>query len=444
MQPEPALRAEAPAPVAPIDPRRVAALMRRRALGDALRVRNAGVIYAFVGLLLVLSAINASKGNPFYLREVNAANILEQSSLIGILAIFSTVVLISGNFDLSIGSTAALAAYLTVDLVTAHGIVVAVGAALLAGCGVGILNGLLVQKLGVNSFIVTLGTLTAVRGLVLVLTNGESVAVTEEGAINSLTSLYYGTTKTPNLFLLAGAVLVLAVVWTVLRERRIGVPAAAAVRSPLALAQLAIALALFVAAALIDYSLTLNRSVLIMLVVAVLTWLVLRATVVGRRLYAVGGSAEAARLSGIRVDWYKIGAFVVMGIFAGLVGVLFAARLTTFDPTTLQGTEFTAITASVLGGTSLYGGSGSVLKAVVGALILFTLQNGFNVVNLGANWQGLIQGLVIIVAVAVYTVAARRRRDRPQPDAGAPPSGVPTQADAVPASDERPSGGARP
>ncbi|GAA3410319.1 ABC transporter permease [Streptosporangium vulgare] len=146
--------------------------------------------------------------------------------------------------------------------------------------------------------------------------------------------------------------------------------------------------------------------------IVTITWAVLRYTVIGRRLYAVGSNAEAARLSGINVDRYKIGAFVLNGLGSGFVGVLFAAKLLAINPTGLQGTELTVLAAAILGGTSLFGGLGSVLKSVVGALILFTLDNGFNVLNLGANYQGLIVGTVVIVAAAIYTIAGRQRQVR--------------------------------
>jgi ribose/xylose/arabinose/galactoside ABC-type transport system permease subunit len=139
-------------------------------------------------------------------------------------------------------------------------------------------------------------------------------------------------------------------------------------------------------------------------------WAVLRFTIVGRRIYAVGGNAEAARLSGINVHAYKLGAFILSSAAAGFAGVLFGCRLGAINPTALQGAELTVIAAAILGGTSLFGGAGSVLKTVAGALLLFTLTNGFNVLDLGASYQGLIEGVVVIAAAAIYTVGGKRRR----------------------------------
>lgn len=400
------------------------ARLRRRALLDGLRVRNAGVIYAFVALLVVLSIVNAQQGNPFYLREVNAANILEQAAPVAILAVFSTIVLVSGNFDLSIGSTAALSAFLVLKIVPEQGLAVAIAVALLAALAVGVLNGFLVQKVGVNSFIVTLGTLTAVRGLVLVLTDGQSVSVTDAADRQDLRAIYYGGVETPNLFLVAAVGLAVPLALRLVRDFRAG-RASRPLRDPIWLVGFLLCVALVVLGFTVVYTPVLGPSVYMLLAITVVTWAVLRYTTVGRRVYAVGGNVEAARLSGIRVDRYKIGAFVIMALAAGWVGVLFAAKLTAINPNGLTGIEFTAITAAVLGGTSLYGGAGSVAKAVVGALFLFTLQNGFNVLDLGANYQQLVEGIVIIVAVAVYTVAERRRATTPPTRDEAGPAGRP-------------------
>ena len=133
---------------------------------------------------------------------------------------------------------------------------------------------------------------------------------------------------------------------------------------------------------------------------------------VGRRIYAVGGNPEAARLSGINVTRYKLLAFVFCSAAAGFAGILFASRLRSFNPTGLQGAELTVIAAAILGGTSLFGGAGSVVKTLAGALLLYTLTNGFNILNLGANWQGLIEGIVVVTAAAIYTVGNNKGKTK--------------------------------
>ncbi|WP_245457410.1 ABC transporter permease [Rhizobium leguminosarum] len=138
-----------------------------------------------------------------------------------------------------------------------------------------------------------------------------------------------------------------------------------------------------------------------------IVWYTLTFTIVGRRLYAVGGNAEAARLSGINVLRYKILAFVLCSASAGFSGILFASRLRSISPGGLSAAELTVIAAAIPGGTSLFGGAGSVIKTLAGALLLFSLSNGFNILNLGANYQGLIEGIVVVVAAAIYTVGGK-------------------------------------
>ncbi|MCF6473454.1 ABC transporter permease [Nonomuraea sp. MG754425] len=371
----------------------------RSRLAAALRPGNAGVVYALLLIVAVLTLLSAQLGRPPYLSATNVINILDQSSLIAILAVFTTVVLISGNFDLSVASVAAFSAATVLSLVAPLGLPLAMAIALGAGLVCGAVNGLIVQLVGINAFIVTLGTMTAVRGLVLILTDGRTITAEDPAAQSSLIALQAGYWTVPHVLAVLGVAAVAAGVLVLLRRsRRAGI---------------AIVVAGLVAVALspvLGFELRLSKPTYYLIVIAGLTWAVLRYTVIGRRLYAVGANAEAARLSGINVSRYKIGAFVLNGLGSGFVGILFAAKLLAINPTGLQGTELTVLAAAILGGTSLFGGLGSVLKSVVGALILFTLDNGFNVLNLGANYQGVIVGTVVVVAAAIYTVAGRQRQ----------------------------------
>jgi D-xylose transport system permease protein len=150
---------------------------------------------------------------------------------------------------------------------------------------------------------------------------------------------------------------------------------------------------------------------------ALVVSLMLRFLTVGRNLHAVGSSPEAARLSGINVNRYKMVPFVLTGVAAAGVGLIFAGQFNSLDPNALSGTELTVIAAAILGGTSLFGGAGFVAKSVLGTIVLFTLSNGFNVLNLGSNYQYVVQGVVLVAASAIYTVASRgggvRRRAEP-------------------------------
>lgn len=381
----------------------------------ALRPGNAGVVYALVLIVAVLTLLSSQMGRPSYLSPTNVINILDQSSLVAILAVFTTVVLISGNFDLSIASVSAFGAAMALSLVGSLGLPLAMAVALAAGLVCGAVNGLIVQLVGINAFIVTLGTMTAVRGLVLILTDGRTITAKDPESQRALIALQSGYWTVPHVLAILGVVaLVIGAVVALLARRSGGGPLKGAV---IAAAGLVVA----VLDPVLGFELRLSKPTYYLIVIAGVTWAVLRYTVIGRRLYAVGSNAEAARLSGINVNRYRIGAFVLNGLGSGFVGVLFAAKLLAINPTGLQGTELTVLAAAILGGTSLFGGFGSVLKSVVGALILFTLDNGFNVLNLGANYQGVIVGTVVIVAAAIYTIAGRQRQVRRVRDSGAAP-----------------------
>jgi ribose/xylose/arabinose/galactoside ABC-type transport system permease subunit len=368
----------------------------------SLSLREAGVYYALALLMAALAGFAAARGLPPYLSSGNLTNIVYQASLVGIMGVAMTVVLITGAFDLSVASVAALAAAVLIGLAPSIGFPLAALAALVTGAAIGLLNGAIVNLVGINAFIVTLGSLTAVRGLVLALTDGRSLMVEDPQVLAQMLAFESGRVAAfwP-LLVLAAALLALGA-WQIRKARAADRP----LRPGAAIGGLVLA-----AAALAGGSgLLLPNPVIYLAMITAVAAFVLRFTVTGRRLYAVGGNAEAARLSGIDVTTYKIGAFVVSGAAAGFAGVLFASRLGAINPTALQGTELTVIAAAILGGTSLFGGAGSVVKTVVGALILFTLTNGFNILNLGANYQGLIEGLVVIVAAAIYTVGGREAR----------------------------------
>lgn len=383
----------------------------RLRLPPAFRLANAGVIYAFLTLVVVLTSFSQLQGRPSFLAPTNVSNILDQTSLIGIIVIFTTIVLISGNFDLSVGSVAALGAAVCLSLAPTVGVPAAVLISVGTGAAVGLLNGAIVQYVGINAFIVTLGTMTGIRGLVLILTDGRTITLSDENTKRSLQSIDQNYWTTPNIYLLVGLGLIAIAGIRGLATRHdeggrwnFKVISFGAVGGVLSIATLVIPGAIFTVA--------LSPRTIYMIVLGIGASLVLRYTVVGRRLYATGGNTEAARLSGIAVNRYKVLAFVFNGAAAAFAGVLFASRLGSINPTGLTGFELTALAAAILGGTSLFGGLGTVGKSLVGALILFTLQNGFNILNLGANWQGLIEGAVLITAAGIYTVSGRNGSSR--------------------------------
>lgn len=391
-----------------------------------LRPQRAGVVYALILLVVVLTITTAAKGQPAYLSSVNVSNIFSQAAPDAILAVFMTVVLISGNFDLSVASVAALAAALALKTIDSIGTAPAVILALAVGAAVGTINAVLVQKIGINAFIVTLGSMTAVRGVVLIALGGESVSAQSRSLVALDSTIF--RVPVPVALVIGVFLLVLAL----LRLRQI-TDTTSPPLDGFFLALIAAAVITLVVPIAAPAMLTQPLPVWLMLWVTVGVSAALRFLVPGRNLYAVGSNAEAARLSGIKVDRYKMVPFVLTGLVSAGVGLLYAGRFNSVDPNGLTGTELTVIAAAILGGTSLFGGAGYVGKSVLGTVVLFTLSNGFNVLNLGSNYQYVVQGAVLIAASAVYTIAARSRRAATPTDVGsaqasATPGGEPAES----------------
>ncbi|WP_206682564.1 ABC transporter permease [Paragemmobacter straminiformis] len=367
-------------------------------------LREMGVYYALLLLIFVLTMITTYLGQENYLSIQNLTNVIYQSSLTSIMAVAMTVILITGNFDLSVASVAALAAAVLVGNADAMGFWPAVALAMTVAMALGLLNGSIVQFVGINAFIVTLGTMTAVRGLVLIYTDGRSLSVKDPGVIAQMKAFESGKNDVFLLVVAAGIVCLALGIGSVIKSRSSGKSL-----RPAAVGTVIGGVILLLLALASGGELVVRTPVVYMGIFTAVVWFVLSFTMVGRRIYAVGGNSEAARLSGINVLRYKLMAFVLCSGAAGFAGVLFASRLRSINPAGLTGAELTVIAAAILGGTSLFGGAGSVIKTLAGALLLFSLTNGFNILNLGANWQGLIEGIVVVVAAAIYTVGNQGR-----------------------------------
>jgi D-xylose transport system permease protein len=377
---------------------------RKPDLRRAFGLREMGVYYALLLLIFVLTLMTSYLGNQNYLSVQNMTNVIYQASLISIMAVAMTVVLISGNFDLSVASVAALSAAVLIGNVDSMGFWPAALIALLVAAAIGFLNGAIVQFVGINAFIVTLGTMTAVRGLVLIYTDGRSLSATDPAVLETMKAFEGGRHDVGWAIAVLGVVLLAMAVLTLLKSRKTGTG-----MTPSVIGFGLGGAALITLAWATGGSLELRNPVIFMGIFTLAVWFVLSFTMVGRRVYAVGGNPEAARLSGINVTRYKLMAFVLCSASAGFAGILFASRLRSINPAGLTGAELTVIAAAILGGTSLFGGAGSVIKTLAGALLLYSLTNGFNILNLGANYQGLIEGIVVVVAAAIYTVGGKGR-----------------------------------
>ncbi|MFC5754780.1 ABC transporter permease [Actinomadura rugatobispora] len=313
-------------------------LSRQRGL-DLLRNGNLLVIFL---LLCVVAAVLA----PEFLTARNIANLLQQSSLTGIVAVGMTLVILTAGIDLSVGSTAAFAGMLVAVLIS-DGLdpLLAIMLTLAAGASAGALMGGLSAYLALPSFMVTLAGLTSIRGLTYLLTGGTPAG----GDLGEGFQLLGGG--------FIGYVPIVGLIF-------IGVTVVAA--------------------------------------------LVLRGTTFGEYVYATGSNREAARLSGLPVRAVTTAVFAISGLLAALAGILLTSRLTIGQPTAFSGLELDAIAAVVLGGTNLFGGRGKIFGTFVAVLLLSVLKNLFNLVGLSSFFQMLVTGLILVAALILNRILENR------------------------------------
>lgn len=373
---------------------------------DYFGVQSAGVFYALALMVVGFTISTNLVGTSGYLSLGNFTAVLQQTSIIGVLAVFTTIVFITGNFDLSIASVAALSSVIAIRLGGTMPMGTIVLICLVAGGLCGLLNAFLVVVCKVNGFVATLGTQMMIRGGVYLAAGQISVL----GDVDSLTTMT-NTRITVNLrwvFLALGLVLAYVgarrlLAWSRQDREQRTPPWSGSITA-------AVAVVLLLAGVVsTPQDLTVFSSVYIMLAIGVVTWLFMRYTVAGRRLYACGSNAQAARLSGIRVARYQAGALVMNGVAAGFAGLMIAGQFRAVDPTVYTGQEFVVITGAVLGGTALWGGSGDVLKSIVGAVIMLGLTNALNFQNIDSSWQYVVQGAVLITAAAIYTLGGDQK-----------------------------------
>ncbi|MGL4827232.1 MAG: ribose ABC transporter permease [Vibrionaceae bacterium] len=291
--------------------------------------------------LLVLVAV-VSFLNPNFFTMDNLLNILRQTSVNAIIAVGMTLVILTAGIDLSVGSVLALCGAFAATLVAMEvPVLIAVPTALLAGAAMGAISGIIIAKGKVQAFIATLVTMTMLRGLTLVYTDGRPIST--------------GFTDTADAFAWFGT----------------------------------------------GYALGIPVPVWLMVMVFVGAWYLLNHTRFGRYVYAVGGNESATRLSGINVDRVKIGVYAFCGLLAALAGIIVTSRLSSAQPTAGMGYELDAIAAVVLGGTSLMGGKGRIMGTLIGALIIGFLNNALNLLDVSSYFQMIAKAAVILLAVLV-------------------------------------------
>lgn len=359
--------------------------------------------YKLMALLIAIALIWAFfswKTEGGFLTPRNLSNLLRQMSVTGILACGMVLVIIAGEIDLSVGSLLGLlggaAAILNVNYQLPLALNIAL--VLLLGLLCGLFNGYLTAYRGIPSFIVGLGGMLAFRGILLGITGGLTIAPVSE----DLVYLGQGYLPTQAGLVLVIGLFILTVVLTWQRRNsraRYGLPLPALWRDGVKV--LLIGLLLF------GFVRTLNSydgvpvPVLLLLALLGLFSYVSTQTVFGRRIYSVGSNMEATRFSGVNVQAIKLGVFGIMGMMCALAGLVNTARLAAGSPSAGNMGELDAIAACFIGGTSMRGGSGTIYGALIGALVMASLDNGMSMLDVGTYWQMIVKGSILMLAVWV-------------------------------------------
>jgi len=389
---------------------------RTISLGQALRerwisIRGGEVGYLPVLLGLVVIVIYFQIGNSNFLTAGNFVNLIVQMSGPAVIAIGVVFVLLLGEIDLSAaivsGVGGVVAAKFLLERTTTLDGVLAILLAIATGVGIGLLQGIFIAKIGVPSFVVTLAGLLAWQGVLLLIIGEGGTVVIQNQTVFDLAN--YNLTDTAGWILaaiIAGGFAVLQVAGY-LRRWRAGLPIGSPTLFVLKTAFVVVAVLAVVAVCNRDRGVPLAGVILIALVV-VFTFVAER-TVFGRHVYAVGGSVEAARRAGISVDRVKLIVFGLASGLAGLGGVILASRLSSVDPNA-GGSDLllNVIAAAVIGGTSLFGGRGRVIDALLGALVIYAVANGMGLLDYSSGVQFLVTGIILLAAVTVDTLSRRR------------------------------------
>ncbi len=309
-------------------------------------------VMAFGALILLI--IGFSLASPFFRTFENFVGILLATAVNGVLALGVTFVIITGGIDLSVGTVMTFSAVMTGVFITNWHMPVPVGilAGLLAGTLAGFINGNVISRMKIPPFIATLGMLYIMKGLSLV--------------ISQLHPIYFNDTP-------------------IFQEMAMGSILGS-----------------------IIHGFDVPNAVLILFGAAIIASWILTRTILGRYTFALGSNEEATRLSGVNVAVWKTAVYTLCGFFAGMAGVLIASRLNSAQPALGAGYELDAIAAVVIGGTSLSGGEGSILGTIIGAFIISTLTNGLRILSVPQEWQLVVTGTIVILAV--FLDILRRRR----------------------------------
>jgi D-xylose transport system permease protein len=372
-----------------------------------VRGRELGVLPVFVGIVIIWVVLQSL--NSRFLSAENLTNLALQMAAVGTISLGIVFILLLGEVDLSAGSVSGLCGALLAVLSVRHGMSVglAVVLAIAVGAAVGLLHGLMVTRLGMPSFVVTLAGLIGWQGLQLyVLGRQGTVNFPFKGSIASLSDTWVKVPMGTGMVALATLMTLAGSLRTARRRNVAGLPGRpmAAVVIPIAI--LAVLLETVVVFLGRDRGVPLTFTLFVVLVA--LLDLVLRRTVFGRRVYAVGGNSEATRRAGVNVMRIRVLGFMIASSLAATGGILAASRLAAVNQASGgSDTLLNAIAAAVIGGTSLFGGRGRTYAALLGTLVIASITNGMLLLNLDSSIRFMVTGAVLAIAVAIDSVSRR-------------------------------------
>jgi ribose transport system permease protein len=311
-------------------------------LGVSLNFNDMQRLFLLSALVVVI--ISMTLLNPRFLSWGNIININRQMSINLIIAVAMTYCIISGGFDLSVGSVGAMAGCLTgIILESTSNIPLAIAVGLASGGLIGIANGFVIAKLNVPPFVATLGTMSAARGVALLVTGGIIIS------------------GFPDSFNFIGTGFIF------------GIPV----------------------------------PVIIMVIVVVIGHIVLSKTEFGLNIYALGGNYKASRLAGLENDKMIMKIYTLSGLLSAMAGIILTARVISAQPGLMQTTNLDVIAAVVVGGSSLAGGKGSIGNTILGSILMAALFNGLNIIGIGYEWQLVVIGIIVIMAVALDMISRK-------------------------------------
>ncbi|MFE0626364.1 sugar ABC transporter permease [Streptomyces sp. NPDC058864] len=373
-----------------------------------------GSLPVIIGLIIIWTVFQTQSSN--FLTAGNLANIGFFLAATGMLAIGLVFVLLLGEIDLSVGSVSGLASSLFAILATTHGMNpwLALILTILTGIVIGALHGWFFAKIGVPAFVVTLAGFLGWNGLMLqLLGDSGSLSIQDTGPLHILgQQSFFLDQDIAGAYLLAGLGTVAMLAGSLIEQRRrraAGVPFRPT--SEIALRVGALAVVSFVVAYVLNQASGVPNALVIFLAALVITDFVLRRTSYGRKIFAVGGGIEAARRAGINVAMIRISVFAISGAFAAIGGLFFAAQTYTASLGAGGGNYLMlAIAAAVIGGTSLFGGRGTVWSALLGMLVIQSIQTGLDLLNMNTALQYMITAAVLLAAVVIDSVSRKSQK----------------------------------